>query len=395
MNRKPNLQVSNLAVSKEQTYFTLILIVAILVWLLLLVSFLVVWAAFIGIALWFGSGLLAARLRAEAVEVTESQFPELHQSFRSVCERLNLNEMPRLYVMEAGGLLNAFTMRFSGRNFVVIYADLIEAFGPESDEVKFVIGHEIGHIQRSHILKSIFLGPGMIIPLLGAAYSRACETSCDRYGAYACDNVDGSINAMLALAGGKEAPKFFNSSAFANQHHEERGFFVSLHELTSGYPTLSQRVSQLDALAEGSQAFRQAGRNILAYPFALFSVGSRASGGANILIFVVIIGLLAAMAIPAFQKVRETSQATACMNNMRQLALAYEQFKLTEGQDPVDFAQLIGPGLYLETQPVCLWGGEYNIVTDANGYPVGTCTAHGTVETALDAVRPDVGTAGY
>lgn len=392
MNRKPSLQISNLAVSKEQTYFALILIVALIVWLFLVFSFLVIWALFIGVAMWFGSGLLAAHLRAEAVEITDSQFPELYQSFESVCERLKLSERPRLYVMESGGLLNAFTMRFSGRNFVVIYADLIEAFGASSAEVKFVIGHEIGHIQRSHIIKNIFLGPGMLLPLVGSAYSRACESTCDRYGAYAADDVDASINAMLALAGGKDAPRNFNHAAFADQHHSERGFFVSLHEIASGYPTLSQRVAQLDALAEESRPFKQAKRNILAYPFAVFAVGTRGSGGANILIFVVIIGLLAAMAIPAFQKVREHSQAKACINNMRMLASAYDQYQIEEGRPPVSFEQLIGPGLYIVQDPVCLLNGEYNIDVDDDGYAIGTCSVHGTVETALDVATPSMGT---
>ena len=83
-------------------------------------------------------------LRSEAVEVTESQLPELYKSFKEVCDRLKLHA-PRLYVMESGGLLNAFTMR-PGRNFVVVYSDLVETFGANSDEVRFVIGHEIGRV---------------------------------------------------------------------------------------------------------------------------------------------------------------------------------------------------------------------------------------------------------
>ena len=40
----------------------------------------------------------------------------------------------------------------------------------------------------------------------------------------------------------------------------------------------------------------------------------------------VIIGLLAAMAIPAFQKVRVASQDKAVLNNMRLLAAAAAQY---------------------------------------------------------------------
>jgi len=45
----------------------------------------------------------------------------------------------------------------------------------------------------------------------------------------------------------------------------------------------------------------------------------------EIMIVIVIIGLLAAMAIPAFQKVRSNSQDKAVTNNLRQLAAAADQ----------------------------------------------------------------------
>jgi type IV pilus assembly protein PilA len=45
----------------------------------------------------------------------------------------------------------------------------------------------------------------------------------------------------------------------------------------------------------------------------------------EIMIVVVIIGLLAAMAIPAFNKVRETSQDKAVLNNLREIASAAQQ----------------------------------------------------------------------
>ena len=58
----------------------------------------------------------------------------------------------------------------------------------------------------------------------------------------------------------------------------------------------------------------------------------------EIMIVVVIIGLLAAMAIPAFQKVRATSQDKAVTNNLRQIASAAQQYMLELGvsQAPVN-----------------------------------------------------------
>jgi len=62
----------------------------------------------------------------------------------------------------------------------------------------------------------------------------------------------------------------------------------------------------------------------------------------EIMIVVVIIGLLAAMAIPAFQKVRASSQDKAVSNNLRQLGSAADQYFLENGVSAVTSALLVG-----------------------------------------------------
>ena len=69
----------------------------------------------------------------------------------------------------------------------------------------------------------------------------------------------------------------------------------------------------------------------------------------EIMIVVVIIGLLAAMAIPAFKKVRDTSQIKAITNNLRQLASAADQYFLENGVTSVSSAALIGTDKFIKT----------------------------------------------
>lgn len=69
----------------------------------------------------------------------------------------------------------------------------------------------------------------------------------------------------------------------------------------------------------------------------------------EIMIVVVIIGLLAAMAIPAFNKVRATSQDKAVTNNLRQYASAAQQYMLDEGVTTVAVADIVGAGLHIQT----------------------------------------------
>ncbi|MEI6862041.1 MAG: prepilin-type N-terminal cleavage/methylation domain-containing protein [Verrucomicrobiota bacterium] len=62
----------------------------------------------------------------------------------------------------------------------------------------------------------------------------------------------------------------------------------------------------------------------------------------EIMIVVVIIGLLAAMAVPAFNKVRTSSQDKAVANNLRQISQAAEQYFTEKGLSSVTSADLVG-----------------------------------------------------
>jgi type IV pilus assembly protein PilA len=68
----------------------------------------------------------------------------------------------------------------------------------------------------------------------------------------------------------------------------------------------------------------------------------------EIMIVVVIIGLLAAMAIPAFKKVRQASQDKAVLNNARQLSAAADQYFLENGISTVSISELIGVSNYVK-----------------------------------------------
>ena len=68
----------------------------------------------------------------------------------------------------------------------------------------------------------------------------------------------------------------------------------------------------------------------------------------EIMIVVVIIGLLAAMAIPAFQKVRIASQDKAVLNNARQMAAAADQYYLEAGASFANSSSLVGATSYVK-----------------------------------------------
>ncbi len=309
------LTLENLTTPKESTYLKIVIIVSILGWLLAAI-FVIFYGPFIALFVWLGHGLLIGYLKSEGVRVTEEQLPKLHRTFESVCVQLDVAQMPALYVIQQGGLLNAFATRFLQRNFVVVFSDMLEACGEDSARMRFILGHELGHIKRGHILKLLLLLPGRILPLLGPAYSRACEATCDRHGAFACNDFNGGIQAMMNLSGGKVAGNLMNAEAFAKQHQAARGFFVSWHELTSGYPTLCQRVYNLVSLRDGVTP-RSSARHPLAYLFALLSPGGRTGGSSSVLVTIAVFAVLLALAMPAFSRAKSNANKVHQANQQR------------------------------------------------------------------------------
>src|SRR5205809_148460 len=65
----------------------------------------------------------------------------------------------------------------------------------------------------------------------------------------------------------------------------------------------------------------------------------------EIMIVVVIIGLLAAMAIPAFQKVRRASIKSTMANDGRQLASAAQQYFLENAQTQAAISEILNSTL--------------------------------------------------
>lgn len=315
------LTAETVVAPREKTYFVAALVLAVLGWVLLTFATCGgVWMIFalLAVVIWFSNGLLVAGLRADAVEVHPEQVGRLDATFRDVCRVLGVDRVPELYVLQSGGVLNAFATRHAGRHFVVVYSDMLEAFGPDSAEMRFLLGHEIGHIRRHHLLLRLLLAPALFLPLIGPAYSRACESTCDRYGALAAGDVEASMRAMLTLAGGKAAAREMNPHRFADQHQNNRGFFVSWYELISGYPTLSRRVSDLRRLEGGAALAASPARHPLGYLFALVTFGGGFGGRGSVIatLFVIyIIGLFAALLVPATNQALKRAQELERLQN--------------------------------------------------------------------------------
>lgn len=71
----------------------------------------------------------------------------------------------------------------------------------------------------------------------------------------------------------------------------------------------------------------------------------------EIMIVVLIIGLLAAIAVPNFVKARKSTQTNACIDNLRQIEGACEQIKM-QGETPSN-DNVFGADKYIKVRPYC------------------------------------------
>lgn len=249
------LELSPLVHPKENIYFGISVVVSIALYLVLAgiilggspASGTAVFYLILGIVAYFIlHGLHLGHVRGNGIRVSGRQFPELNAMADEHSRRLGIDETPAIFVLQSGGVLNAFAMRFLGRNFVIIYSDIL-ALATEKGEkaVSFVLGHELGHIKRKHMTRRALLYPAMIVPFLGSAYSRACEYTCDQVG-HALE-PSGSVDGLLVLAAGRDLYTKVDPAEYIKQRETEDGFFVSYAEIISTHPNLPKRIAALNA----------------------------------------------------------------------------------------------------------------------------------------------------
>ena len=169
---------------------------------------------------------------ASAVRASERQFPHIYELVRDGAYILDLPDVPEVYVTQ-NPLVNAMAL---GRDkpFIVITTGMVNLYDPE--ELRWVVGHELGHILSGHaVYRTMLLFllqlasriAWMPIGYLGLRaiiwgleeWFRKSEVSCDRAGLLAGQDVDAARRALMKLAGGPQLSEL-NPDAFREQARE-------------------------------------------------------------------------------------------------------------------------------------------------------------------------------
>lgn len=210
---------------------------------------------------------------ATAVRTSERQFPELHAMVRDAADILDLEKIPDLYVTQDPAV-NAMCIGLD-TPIIVLTTGLVELL--DEEELRAVIGHEVGHAMSGHAVYRtmllaltniatriawIPLGTLAITALITALkeWFRKAELSCDRAGLLAGQDLQASMRGLMKLAGGHHLGEM-NVDAFLEQAEEydkagdlRDGVIKLLQVLPQTHPFAVVRVAKLKKWAE-SEAY--------------------------------------------------------------------------------------------------------------------------------------------
>ena len=186
-----------------------------------------------------------ASVRGSAVELSDSQFPDLYQTAEHFAAKLGLRRRPEIFLSNGNGALNAFAAQATGYDYVVLSNELfVNLYNNNRDGLRFILGHEMGHIRLHHVSLwyQIAVAYPQRLPLLGPALSRLREYSCDRHGAYLSPH---GATGLVLLASGRYTETHVNVDELLRQGRKLRGFWVGLAHLPRSHPFTVRRLERL------------------------------------------------------------------------------------------------------------------------------------------------------
>lgn len=191
-------------------------------------------------------------LMRAAHPITVSSAPVLARLFKESAVRLKPGSFQAFVVPSRQ--LNAYTFGLDDPKVVVLYSALLDVM--DADEMRFIIGHEMGHIALGHTRLNSLVGGLAGIPsnsLASAAlttiflwWNRTCELSADRAGLLAVGKPEKAITALIKLVAGPSGSSVRGLElAFRRIDAEDDTLLGNLRETFASHPMLIRRINAL------------------------------------------------------------------------------------------------------------------------------------------------------
>lgn len=212
--------------------------------------------------------ILRNQLLGTTIRVGPRQFPSLHRIAEQCAHTLGV-PTPVVYVTNSP-VVNAYTFGTDDEAFIVIHSALVDHF--DEDELRFVIGHETGHIQNKHVIYGTililmkqttvalmaYLAPPVEIAL--QSWYRRAEITCDRAGLLCTGKLEPAVRSFLKLAcGSKKLYAELNVEAYLEQLQDGRQGLGRFSELFASHPYIPKRIEALRAFGESAMFRERAG----------------------------------------------------------------------------------------------------------------------------------------
>src|SRR6266516_281149 len=180
----------------------------------------------------FNDRSLRLMFLASSVRASEQQFPHLYQTMLDGAYVLDLPRVPELFITQDPAV-NAMALG-TDKPFIVLTTGMVDLM--DAEEIRFIIGHELGHVLSGHsvyrtmlyhlvnLAARLALVPFAWVGLKAVIWGleewyRKSELSCDRAGLLAGQDVEAARRALMKTAGGSRMSEL-SHDAFHAQARE-------------------------------------------------------------------------------------------------------------------------------------------------------------------------------
>lgn len=180
-------------------------------------------------------------LKGGYFQITQESCKDLYDQIVDVQKTLDVLRLPELYT-KWDYAVNGYTTGTKDDTLMVLHSGAVDLLTEQ--ELRFVVGHEFGHIKSDHVLLHMMAdminSGASLIPVVGnfvgasnlllMYWKRMSEFSADRAGLLACQDIDVALDCIIKMAGIPK--KLFGTNARDGFMEQAKKFSLDLSDFS-------------------------------------------------------------------------------------------------------------------------------------------------------------------